>query len=333
MNLNIFYTADNNFVPQIAAGICSVCENNVSAEMIHIYVGSLNISDKNKEKLTTLIHHYNRQITFVEINNLREKIGFDFDTSGWNNVVLARLLVDQLLPTNVDKVLYLDGDTIVRGSLKELWNTDMHDCVIGASIEPTVNKSRKRELGLLDKHYFNAGVLLINLKLWRNEKTGEKILKYYEEKKGRLFANDQDAINGSLAGKIYIISPKYNFYNIFWYYPYRTLKKLEEPALYISEKIYNEAKDSPVIIHYLGEERPWRKGNTHKYSNDYHLYLSKTDWKNTPMESGWEIYFIFFKIFHTVLSPFPMLKYKIIDFLIPVFMKHRAKKLKNKEVV
>ncbi|MCI8633152.1 MAG: glycosyltransferase family 8 protein [Lachnospiraceae bacterium] len=328
--MNIFYTSDDNFVPQIAAGICSVCENNKELDVLCFYIGAYNISEGNKIRLLDLASKYKRQLFFVDISNLKDKIGFDFDTLGWKNVVLARLLIDDLLPLEVNKVIYLDGDTIVRGALQELWEIDMEDVVLGASIEPTVNKKRKESLGLKGKSYFNSGVLLINLERWRAEGTGKKILKYYSNKQGRLFAPDQDAINGALEGNIYVLSPKYNAYNIFWYYPYRFLKKLNEPAGYISKEEYQIAKKDPIIVHYLGEERPWRKGTTHKYKKDYFKYLNKTEWKNTELETGWELYFVLYKMFLVILKPFPYIRYKIIDFLIPLFMKIRAKKVKER---
>ena len=45
-----------------------------------------------------------------------------------------------ILSKNIDKIIYLDGDTIVRGCLGELWNLDMKNKIIGMSIEPTANK-------------------------------------------------------------------------------------------------------------------------------------------------------------------------------------------------
>lgn len=323
--MNLFYTSDDKFVPQLAAGICSVCENNQDMEQIHFYIGSLRITQAHQDALLRLVSRYNRRIFFIEIDDLEQRIGFDFDTLGWSSIVIARLLIDQLLPPAVDRVLYLDGDTIVRDSLAELWATDMQGCVLGASIEPTANHARKESLGLKHLPYFNSGVLLIDLALWRTQNTGKRILDFYRSRGGALFAPDQDAINGALAGEIFVLSPKYNFYNIYWYYPYRTLCRLEAPAPYLPKEVLQDAVDHPVIIHYLGEDRPWRLGNTHKYTADYQHYLSLTEWRDTPMEAGWGAYFFCYKLFLTVLKPFPMLRYKIIDSLIPLFMKYRKR--------
>ena len=118
---------------------------------------------------------------------------------------------------------------------------------------------------------------------------------------------------------------------LYFFYPYRVLKKLSLPAEFISRQELREAIESPIIVHYLGEERPWRKGNTHKLRKHYLYYFEKTPWSETPMETGWELYFICFKTFNIIMKPFPMLRYKIINSLIPAFMKYRKKQLqKNK---
>lgn len=329
--MNILYTLNDKFVPQVAGGICSICENNKDVDDINFYLISKGISEKNKKELEKFVKKYNRNIEIKELGNIKEYFDFEFDTTGWNSIVLARLILDKFLPEDVDKVLYLDGDTIVRGELKELWNTNLEDYILAASIEPTVDRERKMNLGLEYLPYYNAGVLLINLKKWREENVGKVILDFYKEHNGKLFANDQDAINGALAGKIYTVSPKYNFYNIFYQYPYKFLEKLMKPVEYIGEETFDKAKENPTIIHYLGEERPWRKGNRHKYKKDYIKYLDKTPWKGQNFEDGWRLYFICWDIFNILTKPFPGLRYKIINSLIPICMKIRAKKLKIKK--
>ena len=323
--MNLFYTVNDAFVPQLGAAICSVCENNREAEDIAFYIGSYNISEANTAQLEALAARYGRRIAFIPIGNLKERLQFSFDTMGWNEIVLARLLVDQMIPEDVDRVLYLDGDTIVVGSLGELWEMDMGGCAVAASIEPTVSKKRKRELGIGGMPYFNAGVLLIDLKAWRSQNIARRILDFYKARQGRLFANDQDAINGALPGEIAVLPPKFNYSNILWNYPYRVLKRINSPAEYVSEEEFCKNYEDIRIIHYLGEDRPWRRGNTHRFSDRYHQYLSMTPWKDTPLEDGWTLYFKAYKAFWIILKPFPMLQYHIMDFLIPIVLKIRKK--------
>lgn len=329
--MNIVYTLNNKFVPQVAASITSICENNRKNKKIDFYLLHTDISKNNQAKLKKYVNKYNRNIHFIQLDNLNKYFDFNFDTNGWNPVILARLLIGQLMPKNIQKILYLDGDTIIRGELESLWNTDISHYIIAASIEPTVDKKRKEKLGLKKYPYYNSGVLLINLKQWRKNNTGKQIIDYYQKHDGNLFAPDQDAINGSQKGKIYTLSPKYNFFNSFYQYPYSFLSNLCDYK-YVSYDIYKDAKEDPIIIHYLGEERPWRIGNTHRFKNDYLKYLNMTPWENQGLEKGWKLYFLCWNCFNIITKPFPLLRYKIINTLIPTFMNIRSKQLvKNKE--
>ena len=327
--LDILYTANNSFAAKVAAGICSVFENNRHVQNLTIYLLTDYMSAENLYKFRKMEKQYGRTIQVIMFGDIREQISFDFDTLGWNQIVLSRLLWDRFLPQKVERILYLDGDTIVNGSLEKLWEKNMGKCVLGACIEPTVDYKRRVNLGLKHMPYINSGVLLIDRKRWQEANAERRILDFYKENDGRLFAPDQDAINGALKGEIFFLEPKYNFYNIYWFYPYHFLKKLMHDTPYFSEDVYEKSLENPVILHYLGEERPWRKGNHHKYRDVFKKYSQKTPWKGEPEEEGWEIYYFFWGIFNRLTRYFPSLRYALINRLIPLFMKWRSRRLKK----
>ena len=329
ISMNIVYTTNEAFVAKVAASICSIFENNKTQDDIRIFIVGQGISEESKKRLLEMGDTYSRTVTIIPLQSIDTYIEFEFDTGGWNSIVLARLFLDKLLPKEIEKVLYLDGDTINLAPLEELWNTDLDGHVLGGCIEATVNKKQRENLGMVHLPYINAGVLLINLKLWRRDQTGQKILTYYKDNSGKLFANDQDAINGTLKNDILYLNPRYNFYNIYWFYPYRVLRRLMGDAYYYSEKEVEYAIAYPAIIHYLGEERPWRRGNTHKYKKEYLKYLSVTPWHGEPMETGWERYFALWNLFNKVVGRFPMMRYKIINGMIPYMIRWRGKQLKK----
>ena len=326
--INVVYTVNDAFIQQLATGICSVCENN-KCDKIKFYVISDGITESNKQKLTNFVNEYNQYIEIIELGNIRDYLDFEFDIVGWSSIVLARLVISKLLPATVKRVIYLDGDTMVRGSLRGLWDTDMGDSIIGASVEPTANFSRKIGLGIpADSPYYNAGVLLIDLDKWRNEHAERRILSYYKEHEGKLFANDQDAINGEMQHDIYSLSIVYNFCNSYRFYPYRTLVKIMKPCPFISKEEYKKCISNPIIIHFLGEERPWRIGNKNPFTHEYFKYWNKTPWADMPLESGWEKYFVAFNLFNVVMKISPYIRYKIIDACVPWVLRQRSKKKK-----
>lgn len=328
--MNIVYTTNDGFVPQVATCMCSVYENNKDVKDLDIYVVALNMSNDYKKKLEQTAKKYKRKCHIVPLNDIRSLFDFDVDTLGWHVSVLARFFFDKLLPKSVEKVIYLDGDTVCLRSLKELWDIDMSNNVIAGSLAPTRRTRPEKELGLSSKDpYINAGVLLINLKKWREEGTGERIIDYYRQHDGKLSANDQDAINGALRQEIKVIKPKFNYYTSYIYYPYKALKKFQEPYKFIPKSWYDESKREPVIIHYLGEERPWRKGCKHPFQKEFDYYYSLTPFKDKEKDTGWEKYFFFFYIFNFFGKRLPRFRVWVIDTFAPFLMKRRQRKLKK----
>lgn len=322
INMHIMYTFNDNFVPQTAASIMSVLENNKSAESIDFYLIIMEVSKRNQEKLKKMIEKYHRKVHFIELKDLDSYFGFSFNTGSFHPIVLSRLLVDQLLPKNINRILYIDGDTICRGNLDELFTLDMHGKIIGMAFESTFGIKKKQSLGLENTNYYNAGVLLIDLKKWREDKIGTKIINFFDKEKDRknFRYNDQDILNCYFKDKIFTLSPKYNYTNALDRYYYHDLKAIEKPAKYYSKDIIKDARKNPIIVHYLGEERPWRKYNTHKYRHDYKKYLNMTDWKDTPDEDGYLLFYIYWQAFNFLTKPIGLLRFKLLQNIInPIF--------------
>ena len=329
--LNIVYTTDRGYLPQTAVSITSVCENNKEIPCISFFVLGQGLSREDQRSLADLAKSYGteghaRRLVVREIGRMETYFDFSFDTSGWNPIVLARLVMDRFLPEDMERVLYLDGDTIVRGDLRPLWTADLHGCVIGACAEPTCSHERKEALGLKGMPYYNAGVLLVDLKRWRGEGAGREIIEYYRNSGGALFANDQDAINAGLKGRIYSLSVTYNYHNTYDIYRYRLLEKNCDYPVPSREELALIRRD-PCIVHFLGEERPWRRGNTHRFRDEYLAYLDRTPWKGEGLEDGWREYFVCWRIFNLLMRPFPMTRLRLINELIPVMLKRRQKRL------
>lgn len=325
--MNILFTVNDAFVPQLAASMCSICEHNREANDVHFYVFSDGIASHNQESITAFIGTYGQTVTFVDIQGFTELFGFSFDTTGWDEIVLARLVMARFLPQDMNRIIYLDGDTIVRDSLDNLWTFDLHGNTLGMVMEPTVDKDRLASLGLEGHPYYNAGVLLVDLARWRANAAEERILSFCQQHQGQLFANDQDAINVVLASEIAPLPATYNYANINDQYPLAFLQHLMPKY----EKGIDHAavKANPCIVHYLGEERPWRRGNTHRFKDDYHRYLAMTPWCNTQDEQGWELYFLLWRAFNGITRLFPALRYAIITSLIPYMIKFRSRARKR----
>lgn len=113
-----------------------------------------------------------------------------------------------------DKVLYLDIDVLVRDSLKPLWDTDLGDNWLGACIDLFVERQNayKQKIGMADgEYYFNAGVLLINLKKWRQHDIFKMACEWVEQYKDVMQYQDQDILNGLFKGGVCYANSRFNF--------------------------------------------------------------------------------------------------------------------------
>lgn len=170
-------------------------------------------------------------------------------------ITYYRFLIPELL-YSYDKCIYIDVDTVIKGSLEKLYDIDLTGNYIAgvknvfADTMPGSEsyKNRCLELGIDSlETYVNAGVLLMNLEELRKDKIQEKWLASSREKE--YLYNDQDIINSVCYGKIKLIDYKYNVFPDYCRDLSLTFKLLSQD--------YSKAAKSPVIIHYVSKEKPW----------------------------------------------------------------------------
>jgi len=155
----------------------------------------------------------------------------------------------------LDKVLYLDGDLIIRDSLEDLYDLDISDCYaavckdIGAETYPSHYNSR---LKIQHSGYFNSGVMLLNLKMLRRDKISDKLLEY--KLKGINHFMDQDAFNVVFQEKVKYFSFLYNMGISCWRdRSGAVLADYYDLPGYSSNQLFREAK----ILHLSAPEKPW----------------------------------------------------------------------------
>lgn len=107
----------------------------------------------------------------------------------------TRLWVEEFFPGDIDRVLYLDSDIVAVGSVAALWGADLGGALLGA-IDIPGSQQGIANLGMCAENgYFNSGVLLIDLKQWRQSRALATVLRYVEAYPERLIDLDQDALN------------------------------------------------------------------------------------------------------------------------------------------
>lgn len=173
-----------------------------------------------------------------------------------------RLALPRLLP-EVDRVLYMDADVLVRESLLALWQTPLHGNVM-AAVKGAVNLSEKWEwnsdrpywhlLSKMKGSYINAGVTLLDLAEVRKRDLAARWNELAEQK---FYYQDQDILNITCQGNIVYLSPKYNRLA---YLEEGDYGQFEAEGIYTREEC-KEALQSPAILHYAGD-KPWKRYDT-----------------------------------------------------------------------
>lgn len=291
--MNVVYASNDNYARHLAVSLVSLLEHNQSMEQIHIYLLSVQMSKQCRQKLKSITRRFGRELFVVELGDLKSRFSYEIDTRGFDISALSRLFIAQMLPDGLERVLYLDCDTVVLQPLKKLWETDLQGQILGAVMEPTIYPCIKQQIGLAcDQAYYNSGVLLIDFARWKKEGVEKQLLDFYQSCGGRLFACDQDTINGALKGRIYPLKPCYNFFTNYRYFHYKELVKLSSSYEIVSREEFRKAMHHPSILHYMGDERPWKAGNLNHYRRAYERYLNLTPWKGTPKEKGARLYML-----------------------------------------
>jgi len=188
-----------------------------------------------------------------------------------------RLFVTEVIPHDIHKVLYLDGDIIVRGGLSELWNTDVTGYAVAAGLS-RYNDDIKliKKLGFDPKYgYFNSGVLLINLDYWRENQVVNLFVNYIKNNMDNLRFADQDVLNPVFCDKRLELSIRYNFCTTFL---------LNDRFRMIASKSIIEEIDKwckkPCVIHYNSADKPWNSDSLNIHRKIWRKYRDETKWRD-----------------------------------------------------
>ncbi len=301
----------------MAVSIVSMIEHNKTEQLI-FHILSDGISEDNKRKIQEMLKFYGRKVNFYPIDGLMDELKDKIkglDTGRFRITTLARLLMGSILPDTVTKVLYLDCDTVVLRNISSLYNMRLNNCIAAMAAEPTIYPEVKEILGLTaEDTYYNAGMILMNLSLWRSEDKESDCFNYYNTMGGRLPFNDQDILNYVLKDRIKRVGQTYDFITNYYYFRYSTL--VEKSSSYAegeSRQSFNLAKHHPHIVHYASDERPWNRGNFNHYSRAYEKYLRLTPFAEAKKAKGKELYMAAYHMMNVVTFVAPAVRQYISD--------------------
>lgn len=250
--LNVAFCIDNNYVNHLIVTLYSLVNNNKS-EKIRIHIVASNLTVESKAAINSLKElHAGLIISYHKADPARIS-GLAITMNYISSVTYYRLLLAEIIPQNIDTLLYLDADIVVHGGLRKLFETDLSGAYAAAvpDIYLDLDDTYKQQIRLPSATYYNAGVLLLNLKKIRKENSTKKLLAN-AKKKGHEY-QDQDAINVT----------------------FNTIVTLDREFNYqIKDKQYETLPGDPMaILHYSGSLKPWNRDRVYdQFSAIYETY-------------------------------------------------------------
>jgi lipopolysaccharide biosynthesis glycosyltransferase len=191
---------------------------------------------------------------------------------------LYRLLLADVLPDGLDLVLYLDADTVVVASPRDVFDVDLRGHTVGAVRDASSPWAAGplgppwRSLGMdPSSAYFNSGALLIDLGRWREQRVKERSLEVLRGSKPRW--GDQDALNAVLENDWTELPRRWNL---------QTPDVLGDGIAWaVWRDDVEQALECPAVIHYTGRDKPWHHAPAHPMSDRWFQALDGTSW------AGW----------------------------------------------
>lgn len=260
--IHVALSSDNNYTKQTSVVIVSALKNKARNDNLFFHILDGGIAKESKSKILSLqddcckIEFLNVDDSFFDNMPLGDAIPHI------TKATYYRYVLPKLLP-KIDKVLYLDVDLLVLGSIAKLFQYDI-DNYYFAGVKDILYKENTDRLNI--GKYCNAGVLLLNLKKMREDDMQRKLFSYTAKNHSRIVYGDQDVINTVLQAHIKYLPDKYN---------------VQVGPYEMSNKYNSLAKSSEaVIMHFIGAAKPWVPSSLNPFVEEYYHYLAISPFGN-----------------------------------------------------
>jgi lipopolysaccharide biosynthesis glycosyltransferase len=264
--LTIVVATDSHYTILLAALLKSIEETVRKDQLLDVYVIDDHISKAAKSKLQRSVDSALTTLTFKSVDEIiPQGINLPIDKSSYPLTIYLRLFIPSFIPKEVEKVLYLDVDMIVRKDITALFETDLGDNIVAAVQDPRIltfdnswgGVKNHKELGIAgNTHYFNSGLLLMDANKWRNLQIAEKTVECINDNQKYVNYPDQYGLNVVLANKWFELDGRWNYFSCF-------------------------DTEEPFLIHYTGRKPIYKTyDNNPLFLAVFNKHLSQTAWKN-----------------------------------------------------
>jgi len=272
---SVLYLGDNNYCKYACTSIESLLDNNKHLDEIVVYYINENLNSDNLNKLNSIIDKYNRELVLIDaevfINFLKENSVPAY--RGTYNLYFKWIVFDYIKP-NTERLIYIDSDTIVVDKIDRMIDYDISDCSLAMS-KDCMYRFYCKQLKLKKIEYFNAGVVIFNVKKYKENNMQEKYMKFLVKNEKQFMFSEQDVANVVYNGEIKVLPLQFNLIVHSHKLKYLYFARDLSPDYYYTKEEIGYAKDNPIICHcsdYFGM-RPWIKGSDHPYQKLFDKYF------------------------------------------------------------
>lgn len=259
----IFFATDDNYAPYLCVALKSITENCNKNFNYKVHILNTGLAKGLSEKYIQLIKTFETDYLKIEFNDVSKIIApikallnkslRDY----YSDTTFYRIFIPKMFP-EYHKVLYLDCDIVVLGDIAELYHTDLKDNYLGAVTDevvpsnPILIRYVEEAVGVPNKDYFCAGIILFNLDAMREQKVDEKFIGLLSTFGFTTVGQDQDYLNVICKGHVSLLHPGWD--------------KQANKVPY---------KDKLYLIHYNMFSKPWRYKKV-PYEKYFWKYAKKT---------------------------------------------------------
>jgi len=252
----VAYSLDNKYIYPTIVSMISILENSSRSIFYTFYILVEKNIFKNKKTFMNLEKKYDRcKVIIFELTN--ENLS-NASTTRYPISAYYRLLLATLIP-DINRIIYLDGDTLVFTDLTEMINLEMNNNIMLGFVD---NGYETAEIfGIKTYKYITSGVLLINLKKMRKENISQKFFDFINKNRKYLIQEDQTVINIVLNGRIGLLPPKFgiwDFLNKDSVLDHNHYKNKTLGIKAYSDREILKGWKHPSILHFV-INKPWKK--------------------------------------------------------------------------
>lgn len=247
--IHICTASDKNYKLPLTALLNSIYLNSASHPCV-MHILYTDIPKRYQRKLQNKYKGTNLSVEFIDVSS------YDFNCHElnmqyWTKAIFYRIMIPEIFQ-DLERILYIDGDTLVLQDLYDFFNTSFQDDTYLTMIVDRFSWKHQMHR-LKTSNYFNSGVILFDIAKCRQDDFSNKCIKWLQDNPKLPIYPDQDAINAVCDGKIMRASNLYN--------------KMVVPSTpeTISEK--------PFIIHFLSSTKPWMYSGKLRYCKFYRQYI------------------------------------------------------------